>query len=318
MLSADELELRVQHADDALLQQVIELVKHETQWNWSCMSFELVEGRITAFTAWHRVSQQMVASALLAAPCRDCSSSWVGFVVVASEFRRRGVASCVLSALIENASTRHNVQRIELLASQHGEMVYKTLGFHQVCELSVWLMEYAYSAHHRFSHELGRCDGVLIVARDESLLRQQASELCNSVAGERSAAIQALFRRARCIVWRHANGEIGGASWLRRVENNNVETWWLGPVICERAPLAKRMVRAAVAYAHQHSTATNARVQTLALNCAALFEQMHFRKVRAVPWMRRETRAQSRASASASAARSDAAQYVALFDYHIG
>ncbi|KAI0567722.1 Acetyltransferase [Gracilaria domingensis] len=311
-----ELELRVQQADDALLAQiVIELVKIDTDWNWSAVTFDLVEQPIMAFTVHDRDRNQLVASALLAAPVRNSTTSWVGFVVVASSVRRCGVATCLMRALIEHACARDDVQRVELLATNEGAKVYESVGFDTASDVNVCLMRCDTSAHRSFEivHDV---DILTNVPHD---LREAVAELCDSVAGNRRKAVQTLFVHGICLLDRHADGTIQAVSWIRRVQNKSVETWWLGPLVSHHIGATESIIQAATWYAQQHSKTAQSAVEALSFNCSRTFERQHFANIGSVPLMRRETPLRGAVLERGDSARGErAAQYVALCDYHAG
>ncbi|CAN8070778.1 unnamed protein product [Agarophyton chilense] len=310
-----ELQLRTQIADDLVLAQVDGLVEGHTEWNRSPIAFHLLESPIIAFTAHERDTRNLVGSALLAAQGRDSFTWWAGFVVVSSRWRRRGVGTCLMQALLEYASTHPDVHFVELLATLEGAMLYRTLGFQNTCDMNVCLMQHDGNKHR--PSEVGH--DALVLTDVPSTLRNEAKKLYCRVAGnDRSKVVETLFNHATCVLQRHTDGTILAIAWLRVMENKSVETWWLGPLLSYNAKATKSLIHVAILHVHEHSTAPKTRLQTLSLNNSSTFEQVGFRKLRSTPLMRRGTALPTTQRKQSEAMNRDLGQYVSLCDFHNG
>jgi GNAT superfamily N-acetyltransferase len=69
--------------------------------------------------------------------CYGCELAWVGMVLTAPEFRRRGFAEMLIEQAMEFVEDR-GIETVKLDATEAGNGLYRKFGFVEECEVQRW------------------------------------------------------------------------------------------------------------------------------------------------------------------------------------
>jgi len=167
-------------------------------------------------------------------------TGWIGMILVHPDFRRRGLASALMSRCIETLQSR-GVESIKLDATDQGRPVYLKLGFAD--ERPIW--RYAGTRPPRGEPDprvrpIGDGDWEAIARRDEAAFGADRSALLKHLAGEGPSAIVA------------GPGEAGPTARMGDIRAYGFARpgfcgSYLGPVVAADGESARRVVLALLA-----------------------------------------------------------------------
>jgi len=117
--------------DEALLPQALSL-SGEAGWNQTAADWRIFQHHGEIFGV--RIGERLVATAAIL-PC-GADIAWISMVLVTAEFRRRGLATCLMRQCMARL---HAERRVALLdATEAGEPVYRALGFVTLTRMTRW------------------------------------------------------------------------------------------------------------------------------------------------------------------------------------
>ena len=117
--------------DEVLLPQALAL-SDEAGWNQTAADWRIFQRHGEIFGV--RIGERLVATAAILPYGADIA--WISMVLVTAEFRRRGLATCLMRQCMARL---HAERRVALLdATEAGEPVYRALGFATLTRMTRW------------------------------------------------------------------------------------------------------------------------------------------------------------------------------------
>ena len=157
--------------------------------------------------------------------------AWIGMVLVASEFRRRGIATRMLDAALEYLHGA-GVATVKLDATPEGRTVYESLGFE--AELLV----------ERWSGLAGAVPESFVETYDASTLPQLFALDRRAFGADRSALLEELLDKecVASLVSVRPDGHLGGYALVRR----GAAAYYTGPLVAEDRATATSLLDGAL------------------------------------------------------------------------